>query len=103
MNATNCFNGSDISFRDPFSITSTPTSPSNAYASDVFSCPHCLECSSTSASVTPSSCPKSNGEISMAEGLGIVFPLGVLALRISVVRAKNAPTEQIAHIMVGYF
>jgi len=39
----------------------------------------------------------------MAEGLGIVFPLGVLALRISVVRAKNAPTEQIAHIMVGYF
>jgi hypothetical protein len=39
----------------------------------------------------------------MAEGLGIVFPLGVLALRILVVRAKNAPTEQIARIMVGYF
>jgi hypothetical protein len=82
VNATNCFNSSDISFKDPFVNASTPTLPANASASDVFSCPQCPACPSNTATATPSSCPKSNGEMGTAEGLGIGFPLGVLALGI---------------------
>jgi hypothetical protein len=81
VNETNCFNSTDISFKDPFSnaatmTTSTPTGASRTGLWGSLSCPTSSTCP------TQTACPKAN-EVGSKEGaLGVGFPLGVLALGI---------------------
>ncbi|PMD59511.1 uncharacterized protein K444DRAFT_629927 [Hyaloscypha bicolor E] len=81
VNETNCFNSTDISFKDPFSnaATTTTSTPAGASRTGLWGP---LSCSTSSACPTQTPCPKAN-EVGSKEGAsGVGFPLGVLALGI---------------------
>jgi hypothetical protein len=81
VNETNCFNSTDISFKDPFSnaATTTTSTPAGASRTGLWGS---LSCPTSSACPTQTPCPKAN-EVGSKEGaFGVGFPLGVLALGI---------------------
>ncbi len=95
MNATNCFNSTNISFNyitsrsitDQGSETAPENSTSTGAASSTTSRSHLFPSASSSTCApcpTQTACPSTNGNgnpiSGMSEGLGMGFPLGVLAL-----------------------
>ncbi|KUJ07767.1 uncharacterized protein LY89DRAFT_742540 [Mollisia scopiformis] len=71
-----CFNGSTITFKDPFAAEASPTTaPANSSST-------CAISTSVISATCPTqtACPQCNGDSSLKEGLGVGFPLGVLAL-----------------------
>jgi hypothetical protein len=81
LTASNCFNSTTITFKDPFTDeSSTPTVPASSTSAMLSSAVSTSTLSATCP--TQTACPQCNGESTIKEGLGMGFPLGILALGI---------------------